>query len=130
MGTDAENLTGIWQGLYTYPYGSSVSFVATLIDSGGSFTGSIHEPCSYRSERTIFAMLEGSRDGRTVSFLKRYQNAGPNYAATVKYRGTLSADATQIEGRWTIWKIFSGKFVMIRSAGKAAEVERKQSELV
>jgi len=87
MGTDAENLTGIWQGSYAYPYGLSVSFVATLIDSGGSFTGSIHEPCSYRSERTIFAMLEGSRDGRTVSFLKRYQNAGPNYAATVKYRG-------------------------------------------
>jgi len=130
MGTDAENLTGIWQGLYTYPYGSSVSFVATLIDSGGSFTGSIHEPCSLGSGRTIFAMLEGSCDGHTVSFLKRYQNAGPQYSAPVKYRGTLSKDATEIEGRWTIWKIFSGKFVMIRSAGKAAEVEHKQSELV
>jgi len=130
MGADAENLTGIWQGSYAYPHGLSVSFVATLIDSGGSFTGSIHEPCGFGGGSTIFAMLEGSRDGRTVSFLKRYQNAGPRYAATVKYRGTLNADATQIEGRWTIWKIFSGKFVMIRSAGKAAEVERKQSELV
>jgi hypothetical protein len=130
MGTDAENLTGIWQGRHSYPFGPSVSFVATLIDSGGSFTGSTHEPCSFDSGRTIFAMLEGSLDGRVVSFLKRYQDAGPLYAATVKYRGTLSQDATEIAGRWAILAIFSGKFVMTRLPGKAAEVEHKQSELV
>jgi hypothetical protein len=36
MRADARNLTGVWQGLYTYPNGESVSFVATLIDSGGA----------------------------------------------------------------------------------------------
>src|SRR5215475_174632 len=115
MTADAENLTGIWQGLYTYPFGSSVSFVATLIDSGGSFTGSTHEPCSFHAERTICAMLEGSREGHAVSFLKIYQDAGPRYAAAVRYRGTLSNDATEIEGRWTVWRVWSGKFLMIRS---------------
>ena len=130
MRTGAENLTGIWQGLYSYPFGSSVSFVATLIDSGGSLTGSTHEPCSFHAGRTICAMLEGSREGHAVSFVKTYQEAGPHYAAAVRYRGTLSGDATEIAGRWTIWRVLSGKFLMIRSAGKAAEVERTQSELV
>lgn len=128
--TDAENLTGVWQGLYSYPFGASVSFVATLIDSGGSLSGSTHEPCSFDSGRTMYAMLEGTREGRAVSFLKTYQNAGPRYGSVVRYRGALSGDATEIEGRWTIWKILSGKFLMIRSAGKAAEVEHTQSELV
>ena len=62
--------------------------------------------------------------------IRPYPDAGPLYAATVKYRGTLSQDATEIAGRWAILAIFSGKFVMTRLPGKAAEVEHKQSELV
>jgi hypothetical protein len=126
----AENLTGIWQGLYTYPGGRSVSFVATLIDSGGALSGSTHEPHYFSGARTVSAMLEGARDGRAVSFVKTYQDAGLIYAARVKYQGTLSSEATEIDGRWTIWKMYSGRFMMIRSAGKAAEVEQKQSEHV
>jgi hypothetical protein len=126
----ADSLTGVWQGLYTYPHGLSVSFVATLIDSGGSFSGSTHEPHGFRSGCTVSAMLEGTREGDAVSFLKTYQDAGLMYAARVKYQGTLSSDATEIEGRWTILKMLSGKFLMIRSAGKAAEVEHKQAEPV
>jgi hypothetical protein len=129
MRTDANNLTGIWQGLYTYSSGSSVSFVATLIDSGGFLTGSIHETSIWDSS-TICATVDGGRDGRAVSFLKTYQNAGPGYRAPVRYEGTLNDDATEIEGRWTISRAWSGKFLMIRPAGKAAEVEHKQSERV
>lgn len=129
MATDMENLTGIWQGLYSYPSGRSVSFVATLIDSGGSLGGSTHEPCSYQS-RTVFALLEGTRQGHTISFLKTYQNAGPTYTAVVGYRGTLNSDATEIEGRWTILQALSGRFLMIRPAGRAVEVEHTQSEPV
>jgi hypothetical protein len=36
MGADAQNLTGVWQGLYTYPNSESASFVAPLIDSSGA----------------------------------------------------------------------------------------------
>jgi hypothetical protein len=128
----AENLTGVWQGLYSYPYGQSVSFVATLIDSGGSFSGTIHEPCILRGG-TIYATLSGTRQGSAVSFLKTYdKSAGPGYGS-VQYEGVLNGDATEIEGRWTIRVLllgFSGKFLMIRSAGKAAEVEEKVSERV
>ena len=126
-----ENLTGVWQGLYSYPYGQSVSFVATLIDSGASFSGTIHEPSIFGGD-TIYAMLAGTRQGSAVSFLKTYEkSAGPEYASSVQYEGALNGDATEIEGRWTI-RVFSlsGKFLMIRSAGKAAEVEQKVSEQV
>jgi hypothetical protein len=128
----AENLTGVWQGLYSYPYGGSVSFVATLIDSGGSFSGTIHEPCIFRDgpSDTLYATLAGTRQGSAVSFLKTYEkSAGPRYGS-VQYEGVLNGDATEIEGRWTILGVWSGKFLMIRSAGKAAEVEQKVSERV
>jgi hypothetical protein len=124
-----ENLTGVWQGLYSYPRGQSVSFVATLIDSGVSFSGTIHEPSIFGGD-TIYATFAGTQQGSAVSFLKTYEkSAGPEYASSVQYEGALNGDATEIEGRWTI-RVFSlsGKFLMIRSAGKAAEVEQKVSE--
>jgi hypothetical protein len=126
-----ENLTGVWQGLYSYSSGQSISFVATLIDSGASFSGSIHEPSIFGD--TIYATLSGTRQGSAVSFLKTYEkSAGPQYASSIQYEGALNGDATEIEGRWTIRAVFgvSGKFLMIRSAGKAAEIEQKASERV
>jgi hypothetical protein len=105
-GPGAENLTGVWQGLYSYPHGQSVSFVATLIDSGASFSGTVHEPC-----------ILGNSPNKTL------------YAA-VHYNGALNDDGTEIEGRWRIQGVWSGKFLMIRSAGKVAEVERKVSERI
>src|SRR5215475_2303792 len=127
----AENLTGVWQGLYSSSHVESVSFVATLIDSGGSFSGTIHEPSIFHGG-TIYATLAGARQGSAVSFLKRYEkSAGPQYVASVQYEGALNADATEIEGRWTIGAVvLSGKFLMIRSAGKTIEVEQKVSEQV
>jgi hypothetical protein len=126
-----DNLTGVWHGLYSYAYGQSVSFVATLIDSGASFSGTIHEPSTFGGH-TIYATLGGSRQGSAVSFLKRYEkSAGPQYAASIQYEGALNGDATEIEGRWTIRMLrLSGKFLMIRSAGKAVEAEQKVSEQV
>ena len=130
MSTQAENLTGVWHGLYTYPYGGvSVSFVATLIESGASLSGSTHEPSVLGDGpgAMLYAMLEGSREGRTVSFIKTYQGAGPNFSA-VEYDGALNGDGTEIEGRWNIPGVWSGKFLMVRSAGKAAKIEQKQTE--
>jgi hypothetical protein len=37
----------------------------------------------------------------------------------------LNGDATEVEGRWRIRGLLSGRFLMIRSAGKAEAVERK-----
>jgi hypothetical protein len=119
-----RNLTGVWQGLYTYPDGLSVSFVATLIESGRWLSGSTHEPCSLPGSPggTACATLSGSRQDSSVVFVKTYEGAIPGYERPVDYQGALSGDGTEIEGRWSIAGILSGKFLMIRSAGKAAEL--------
>jgi hypothetical protein len=119
-----QNLTGVWHGLYRYADGTSVSFVATLIQSGGSITGSTHEP-SIVGGKTASAMLAGSRHAGSVTFVKTYDRAGPIYCNPIHYDGALNGDATEIEGRWTISRILSGKFLMIRSTGKAEAVVRK-----
>jgi hypothetical protein len=60
-----------------------------------------------------------------VTFTKIYEQAGPGYERPVAYDGVLASDTTEIEGRWSIAGALSGKFLMIRSAGKAVAAERK-----
>jgi len=127
---DAVNLTGVWQGLYTYPrINKSVAFVATLIETPGTLTGSTREPCVFRDGAggTLFATLLGGRAGRRVTFRKTYEAAGRNYDL-VDYEGTLSADGIEIEGRWVIRRVWSGTFLMVRETGKAAARSRKVVE--
>jgi hypothetical protein len=131
-GVSAQSLTGVWQGTYSYPLGlGSVSFVATLIEAGNWLTGTTHEPGHWGLGRganvTLYASLLGSRHGGTVTFVKTYEGSNPNYQ-TVQYEGTLSGDGTEIEGRWIISRIWSGKFLMIRPPGKAESVSRKVFE--
>src|SRR5437773_1772232 len=96
------NLTGMWNGNYTYPlFFGSVSFVATFIDAGDHFSGTTHEPHSF-FPRTLYATLSGHRDGRAVEFVKTYEQGGIFYPAPIKYDGTLNQEGTKIEGRWTI----------------------------
>jgi hypothetical protein len=122
-----QNLTGIWHGLYSYPYGrrAPVSFVATLIEAGSTVSGTTHERCGMggRPNETLYATLLGRRQGSAVVFLKTYDGGNPHYGR-VSYEGTLSADGTEIEGRWTVPGNWSGKFLMIRSAAKAEAVAR------
>jgi hypothetical protein len=127
MSERADSLTGVWQGLYTYPsINKSVSFMATLIESPGTLSGSTNEPRAFRDGDggTLFATLFGSRQGRSVVFRKTYDGAGPNYDA-VDYDGTLSADGVEITGRWVIRRVWSGTFLMIRETGKAMARSRK-----
>jgi hypothetical protein len=48
----------------------------------------------------------------------------PLYHA-VDYAGTLNAEATEVEGRWIIRGVWSGKFLMIRPAREEASATRK-----
>jgi hypothetical protein len=129
MDTKAQDLTGVWNGLYSYPDGRSVAFVATLIESGSTLTGSTHEPCVGvdAPAGTLFASLMGGRVGSAVSFRKTYEAAGPSFG-TVNYEGRLNAEATEIEGRWSIPGVWSGKFMMIRPLREALKEEVRQSE--
>jgi hypothetical protein len=128
-----RQLTGAWHGLYTYPgRPGSVSFVATLIEAGHSISGTTHEPRTVGNgpNGTLYATLSGDRDSATVSFVKTYDGAGPEYQNAVDYEGTLNSDATEIEGRWSIKGGWSGKFLTIRSSGTPEAVDRKVSEEV
>jgi hypothetical protein len=127
-GGGEKNLTGIWNGLYTYPDGKSVAFVATLIESGSSLSGTTHERGLLGN--TAYATLSGSRQESAVSFIKKYAKHRLLYANPVVYEGSLNGDATEIEGRWAIRKILSGKFLMIRSPSQMAKAENKLVEPV
>jgi len=128
MDAQSQDLTGVWNGLYSYPDCRSVAFVATLIESGRTVTGSTHEPrvggdCP---AGTLFASLLGSRDGSAVSFRKTYEAAGPRFG-TVNYEGRLNSEATEIEGRWMIPGVWSGKFMMIRPLREGLKEEQTES---
>jgi hypothetical protein len=130
LNSSAQNLTGVWHGLYSYPIGRApVSFVATLIEAGSTVSGTTHEPCDMggRPNETLYATLLGRRQDSAVTFLKIYDGANPHYGR-VSYEGRLSADGTEIEGRWIVRGSWSGKFLMIRSAGKEQAVRRKAFE--
>jgi hypothetical protein len=133
-GSNAQSITGIWRGTYCYPFGLSVSFVATLIEAGSSLTGTTHEPGRRLVGRpgvTLCASLSGSRHGSAVAFVKTYDGRPRGqgwHDQPIKYEGILSGDGTVIEGRWIISRIFSGKFRMIRPTREAESVSRKVFE--
>jgi hypothetical protein len=123
-----DSLTGVWNGLYTYQDGNSTAFVATLIESGAVFTGMTHEKSAVSGGTMLFANLDGACRGRTVSFTKIYDPPDELHCHRIHYEGALNGDATEIEGRWTIPQACAGKFLMVRSGGRTATVERKAFE--
>jgi hypothetical protein len=126
--SQAKNLTGVWNGLYSYPDGVSVSFVATLIESGSSLTGSTHEPSMLGNGNTANATLAGARLASSVTFVKTYDRAELLYRDPVDYDGILNGDATEIEGRWSIRATWSGRFLMIRATGRTKALALKAAE--
>ena len=131
MTRDTNNLTGIWQGLYSYPRAlAPVSFTATLLESGAWLSGSIHELAQkHGGELTeAFATLLGGRDGQAVQFIKTYDGSN-GWSHSLAYEGGLNDDATEIEGRW-IGADWSGKFLMIRPEGRRAGQLREAFERV
>lgn len=127
MGEQA-NLTGVWNGLYTYANGMSVSFMATLIDSGTMLSGATHEPnvLGTTPGSTLTALLSGGRRSAAVSFVKTYDAGGPRFYYPVAYEGAINGDATEIEGRWNIGDGTAGTFLMIREQGKEVAIERRK----
>lgn len=124
----SESLTGVWQGRYTYGTGRGCAFVATLMEFGASVSGTTHEIDEVGGTgEELFAMVEGTRRGRSVVFTKTYDGSG-GWNHSVRYEGELSGDGTEIEGRWTIGDEASGSFLMLRAGGKAASVARRAVE--
>jgi len=116
-----DSLTGVWDGTYTHPRGI-VTFLATLIESGGALAGNVTEPCTSPAcpLSTHNASIAGHRSGSAISFVKRYEPPGYGYG-TVSYEGTVNAEATEIDGRWRLPGM-SGTFLMVRSTRSAEAV--------
>ncbi len=118
----SESLTGVWDGTYTQPGVGIVTFLATLIESGGALGGNVTEPCVMPAcpISTHNASIAGQRSGSTVSFVKRYEPPGYGYDK-VAYEGVVNAEATEIDGHWKLpGTALSGTFLMVRST-RAAE---------
>jgi hypothetical protein len=112
-----QDLSGTWDGLYSYPSTlAPVAFVAAVNETAGWFTGRTEEVgrSRFTSGRTLTATLQGRRSGVLVKFLKLYDASVPGYDS-VAYEGNISADGTEIGGRWTALGNWSGTFLMIRS---------------
>lgn len=125
-----RRLTGVWHGLYSYPAAlEPVYFVATLLDAGSSLHGSTHEAAIGRTGAplTVTASVAGECEGGSVRFLKTYDGAG-GWRHAVAYAGALSACGAEIEGRWSIPGDWSGRFLMLRSAGATESVVRRVFE--
>ena len=123
----ATNLTGVWQGLYSYAgQGEPTAFTATLLETGAFFSGSTHETCLVegRQRATLCALVEGTRRDRSVGFVKTYDGSG-GWDHSVAYTGALNADGTEIEGEWRVRGGISGRFLMIRPAGRAIATTRR-----
>jgi hypothetical protein len=126
-----ENLTGVWQGLFTYPrFLRAGNFSATLIETARHLSGSTSEiwlTGGPRKGETVLAMLSGKRSGMSVRFTKTYEGPQrPNHS--VEYEGTITQDYLEIEGRWFIPGNWAGRFLMIRSGGRSVEVAREAFE--
>jgi hypothetical protein len=123
-----DDLTGVWDGTYVQPHVGIVSFLATLIESGGALAGDVTEPCMMPGcpLSTHNASIAGHRSGSAVSFVKRYEPPGYGYD-TVSYEGFVNAEATEIDGRWRVpGTTSSGTFLMVRSTKTAQSVATEE----
>src|SRR4029450_9638091 len=63
---NGPSLTGLWNGLFSYPRRyDPTQFVAILIQSGSSLSGTTHESCAIEGifGGVLYATLQGQRDG-------------------------------------------------------------------
>ncbi len=130
MTTDQTDLTGVWDGLYSYTQAGELesTFTAILFQTGDALSGTVHETMRRRFFRSVAtrATLEGGVDGLRVNFAKTYDGSG-GQSHTVIYDGRLSGD--EIEGVWRIPSApdNTGRFLMIR--GRKAET-RSEAQIL
>lgn len=128
----AANLTGVWQGLYTYWWGDEEAFVATLLHTGDALTGTTHEtpPPDTATSDVVLALIDGSVEGGSVVFTKTYDGTG-GWDHAVYYRGEVGDGGREITGTWVIPNAgVAGRFMMIRNTGKGKAVEREVERVV
>jgi hypothetical protein len=129
---DPRSLTGVWDGLFSYPrILPPTTFTAVMFEAGAAISGTTHEISRHPQSagQTLNASIGGARSDADVRFTKVYDVRDRGMRAPVYYVGVVNADATEIEGTWTIRGDWSGKFLMIRSGQppEAAQVRARRS---
>lgn len=125
--TKSLSLTGHWYGSYSYDgVMEPTAFTATLVDVEGWISGATEEQVDHGEgmARTFPAMVAGTRTGSAVEFDKTYDGTG-GLSHTVRYVGALTADGTEIEGRWRLPDGHSGPFLMMRAGGQEVGMEHR-----
>ncbi|WP_340587030.1 hypothetical protein [Erythrobacter alti] len=128
MASAPENISGQWDGQFTYPAGDGpvTPFLATITQRGTSFTGTIMEPDLYLSGNAAEATLVGVIAGYAVDFTKTYRKAAMGYENPVDYVGQLTDKGERITGVWSLLDM-NGTFEMTRQRSAKAKVERKEA---
>jgi hypothetical protein len=131
VSAEAEyDLSGPWSGIYNYPalYPPN-TFEAVIRDVDGAITGEIEQPGEFFEPPGIVqhAMIEGSREGSSVRFVKFYDDLG---RPTPHYHGVIQPGGDEIEGEWTIPGNWSGTFLMVRGPSARASVARRVTEKI
>lgn len=120
-----SSLTGGWSGAYRYAGEErEIVFNARLEENGGAFIGSISEPNDFAPAAgpVLYATIEGSRTGSSITFTKFYDHAEVRHS--IRYDGEADDALMRIEGRWLVRAGLSGTFFMVREdEGEAAEMK-------
>jgi hypothetical protein len=103
-------------------------FNAQIEESGGAFVGSVQEPNLTRGGPSVLhAEIEGTRNGRTITFTKFYaEDAAFSFA--IRYEGEADEALMRIDGRWTN-PSWSGPFFMVRDDEGQAEEAAERAEV-
>lgn len=126
----ADDLSGRWLGIFNYPGGEGVAFTADLTEAAGRLGGTITENDTIDDGRPLAAAIDGHRGGTAVEFTKFYEDADPDSYDVVAYRGEVTADGSEISGRWDIPGAWSGSFIMTRPTSVAVAEEAAVGETV
>ena len=96
-------------------------------DSAGLIVGETSEPGDHGSTR--HALLDGSREGNAICFIKTYDDTSGGYRS-VSYSGAVNSAGTEINGHWDIPGIWSGTFIMVRHVSEEDVAETRVEETV
>lgn len=121
---DKRDLSGFWFGRYVYPWAGepSVSFLANLLEQGGSIAGTITEPNTIgASSKELRAIVSGARAAENVSFSKLYDGES-DAAHAVQYEGVVDREGKRLTGTWMLEGL-TGSFAMWREQIVEAEID-------
>ncbi|WBY08999.1 hypothetical protein PIB19_06310 [Sphingomonas sp. 7/4-4] len=81
--SDPQDVTGVWYGRYSADQDyQDNGFIALLEELRGAVTGTISEP-DEASGGIRRAMVNGQRDGASLSFTKQYDGTGAGPIASI-----------------------------------------------